>query len=339
MILFIVPAVGELWVLRHVGRAADLVLVPGDQDVVLGQHDVRLDDVRTLSDGQRVRRQRVLGAVATGAAVRDHRAFGFLGSHGGVGIEDDQLRVVRAPGSPCPVAGVVVVAGHQEVAVRQRHQRLDRPQTEAERVPGSPAVTVGEARRVVELEQIDDEGLRQHAGAVGPVEVDPVHALADRRLPVEVVALEHEQGPGIDQLGIGHQVGVGVDPVVPGAPGVAAAPRVELGDDPPSAVAPRGRPGPSPGSDRGSDRCATSPWPRDLRRLGWRARGNGTGGSRTRPRASTWTRYGPRSSPIQKVPSGIRWSDSMSKSAPVRRRARSPPQRSGTGSAGTGRPG
>ena len=49
--------------------------------------------------------------------------------------------------------------------------------------------------------------------------------------------------------------------------------------------------------------------------------GSGTGASRTRPLASVWTMNGPNGSPNQSVPSGVRRTDSMSKSPPVRIRS------------------
>ena len=47
------PAVRELRVVGHVGGAADLVLVPGDQDAVLGRDQVGLDVVGALPDRER----------------------------------------------------------------------------------------------------------------------------------------------------------------------------------------------------------------------------------------------------------------------------------------------
>ena len=70
------PAVGELGVGGDIGGAADLVLVAGDEDAVAGRHQVGLDVVGALPDGQLVGRQGVLGAVAGGAAVADHHRVG-----------------------------------------------------------------------------------------------------------------------------------------------------------------------------------------------------------------------------------------------------------------------
>ena len=68
--------VGELGAVGDVGGAADLVLVAGDEDAVLGGDEVGLDVVGTLADGELVGRDRVLGAVAGGAAVADHHRVG-----------------------------------------------------------------------------------------------------------------------------------------------------------------------------------------------------------------------------------------------------------------------
>ena len=54
-----------------VGRAADLVLVPRDEDAVFGRDEIRLDEVGAHLDRQPVGLQRVLGPMAAGAAVRD----------------------------------------------------------------------------------------------------------------------------------------------------------------------------------------------------------------------------------------------------------------------------
>ena len=68
--------VGELGAVGDVGGAADLVLVAGDEDAVLGRDEVGLDVVGALADGELVGRDRVLGAVAGGAAVADHHRVG-----------------------------------------------------------------------------------------------------------------------------------------------------------------------------------------------------------------------------------------------------------------------
>ena len=55
----------------NIGRRADFVFVPGDQDAILGDDQIRLDHVRALLDRQAVRLERVLRTVAAGAAVAD----------------------------------------------------------------------------------------------------------------------------------------------------------------------------------------------------------------------------------------------------------------------------
>ncbi len=67
------PPAGELGVGGHVGRARDLVLVAGYEHVVLGRHQVRLDEVGPHGDGQLVGGKGVLGPVAAGAAVGEHQ--------------------------------------------------------------------------------------------------------------------------------------------------------------------------------------------------------------------------------------------------------------------------
>jgi hypothetical protein len=64
-------AVGELGAAGDVGGAADLVLVAGDQVAVLGRHQVGLDEVAALVDGQVVGQLGVLRPQARGAAVGD----------------------------------------------------------------------------------------------------------------------------------------------------------------------------------------------------------------------------------------------------------------------------
>ena len=63
--------VRELRMGGDVRRAADLVLVPRDQDAVLRGHHVGLDEIGALLDRQLVARERVLRPVARRAAVGD----------------------------------------------------------------------------------------------------------------------------------------------------------------------------------------------------------------------------------------------------------------------------
>jgi hypothetical protein len=64
-------------VIRDVRGAADLRLVPADQHPVLGDHDVRLDEVGAHPGGQLVGGQGVFRPVAGGAAVAvDRRLAG-----------------------------------------------------------------------------------------------------------------------------------------------------------------------------------------------------------------------------------------------------------------------
>src|SRR5262249_36236491 len=67
------PAPGELGAAGHVGRAADLRLVPGDQHVVHGRTQVRLDEVGAHAGGQLIRGERVFGPVAGRAAMADDK--------------------------------------------------------------------------------------------------------------------------------------------------------------------------------------------------------------------------------------------------------------------------
>ncbi len=69
-------------VLGDVGGAADLVLVPGDQDAVLRGDEVGLDVVGAQPDREPVRREGVLGPVAGGAAVADHERARAVVGHG-----------------------------------------------------------------------------------------------------------------------------------------------------------------------------------------------------------------------------------------------------------------
>jgi hypothetical protein len=62
---------GEFGAGGNVGRLGDLVLVPGNEHPVAGDHEVRLDEVRPLLDRQFIGGQRVLRPVAAGAAVGD----------------------------------------------------------------------------------------------------------------------------------------------------------------------------------------------------------------------------------------------------------------------------
>ena len=70
-------AVGKL--LGHVGRGADLVLVPRNQRAILRGDDVGLDHVGAHVDRQRIRLEGVLRPMAAGAAVRDDQNPGRSG--------------------------------------------------------------------------------------------------------------------------------------------------------------------------------------------------------------------------------------------------------------------
>jgi hypothetical protein len=61
----------ELRVCRYVGGAADLVLVPRDQHPIAAHHQIRLEVVGAVLEGEKIRRQRVLGDVAARAAMTD----------------------------------------------------------------------------------------------------------------------------------------------------------------------------------------------------------------------------------------------------------------------------
>ena len=107
-------AVGELRVVGDVGRAGDVVLVAGDEHPVLGRDEVGLDVVGAHPDGEAVRRQRVLGAVAGGAAVADHdrlgvvQLVGLVGGGGGSGRRgdgEDRGREAEADGGRDPREG------------------------------------------------------------------------------------------------------------------------------------------------------------------------------------------------------------------------------------------
>jgi hypothetical protein len=64
------PALGKL--LGDVARSGDIVLMAGNQDSILGRDQVRLDEVGSIIDCEFIRRDRVLGPVAGGAAMADH---------------------------------------------------------------------------------------------------------------------------------------------------------------------------------------------------------------------------------------------------------------------------
>ena len=57
--------------LGDIGRAAEFVLVPRDQDAVLRRDEIRLDEIRAHLDRESVRLERVLGSMAARAAVGD----------------------------------------------------------------------------------------------------------------------------------------------------------------------------------------------------------------------------------------------------------------------------
>lgn len=86
----------ELGVVGDVRGAGDVVLVPADEVAVLGRHEVLLDDVRAQVQRQLVGAEGVLGAVAAGPAVTDHRRHG----------EVPQRAVTAAVTAASPLGGV-----------------------------------------------------------------------------------------------------------------------------------------------------------------------------------------------------------------------------------------
>ena len=95
------PPVGELRLGGDIGRAGDLRLVPGDQMAVLGEDQVRLDEVGPHPGGELVRGERVLGPVPGRAAVADDQrpgpAAAARGRGGGrAGRQDRRTRHDRA---------------------------------------------------------------------------------------------------------------------------------------------------------------------------------------------------------------------------------------------------
>jgi hypothetical protein len=62
---------GELGMVGYVRGVGDVRLVPGDEDVILGGHQVGFDVVGAHARAELVRGERVLGAIAGRAAVAD----------------------------------------------------------------------------------------------------------------------------------------------------------------------------------------------------------------------------------------------------------------------------
>ena len=65
------PAGGEFRMVRDVGRAAYLIFMPGDEDAIPRQHQVRLDIVGALIDRALIGGERMFGPLAAGAAMSD----------------------------------------------------------------------------------------------------------------------------------------------------------------------------------------------------------------------------------------------------------------------------
>jgi len=66
-------AIGKLGALGDIGGQAQLVVVAGDDMAVTGHHQVRLDVVGALENGQSIGGQGVLRYIAAGAAMGDHQ--------------------------------------------------------------------------------------------------------------------------------------------------------------------------------------------------------------------------------------------------------------------------
>jgi len=76
---------GKLRVRGDIGGAADLILVARHQHAITGAHQVRLDEVRALLDGEEIGGQSVLGDVAAGTAVTDDEGCARVAAGRGVG--------------------------------------------------------------------------------------------------------------------------------------------------------------------------------------------------------------------------------------------------------------
>ena len=105
---------GELGVVGDVGGAADLVLVPGHEHAVLGGDQVGLHVVGAEPDGQLVRGQRVLGAVARGTAVAEDEGHVEL------------LQAGRGSGGGTPPLGRAGVGGSRGDRQRDREGQGER---------------------------------------------------------------------------------------------------------------------------------------------------------------------------------------------------------------------
>ncbi len=227
------PPVGELGPGCDVGGATDLVLVPGDQDAVCGGDQVGLDVVRAPQDRLLVGGERVLGTGAAGAAVPDHERVVGTGRAGPAQVQHDHLGVVRGAGDPGVVAGVVVVVAHQDAAVPELDDHLDRDHREAEPVTDAVGARVGvrpDAVGVGDAEQVDHQLLLHEALRIGAAQVDLVEPLGDRGGAVEVVALDEQHPTVAHGEGVTDHVGGLVNLVLPGPPGVGPPPGVELVD-------------------------------------------------------------------------------------------------------------
>ena len=69
-------AAGEFGMVGHVGGAGDVVLVPRDEDIVLGQHQIGLDEIGAVVDREIVARQRMFGTFAARPAMADDDGIG-----------------------------------------------------------------------------------------------------------------------------------------------------------------------------------------------------------------------------------------------------------------------
>jgi hypothetical protein len=65
--------VGKFRMVGDIGGGREIMVMPYHQYAIRGHHQVRLDHVGALFDGQCVALDRVFGAVATGTAMGDHK--------------------------------------------------------------------------------------------------------------------------------------------------------------------------------------------------------------------------------------------------------------------------
>ncbi len=201
--------------------------------------EVGLDEVGALQDGELVGGEGVLGSLAAGTPVADHRhvvATTVPATVPAPRVDDDHLGVVGRARHATVAAGVVVVVGDEQAPVAQRDDRLDglqrrrRTDRRRRRRRAIAPRRCGPGWRFPSRSTTSSFATNPSASAE-PRSTEYSRFVTDRG-PSKSSRSISTSSPASDHEGVADHVVVGVGLVLPRAAGVALAPGVELVHEP-----------------------------------------------------------------------------------------------------------